>query len=661
MTLMKKMLLLLCTLFSTQLMFSQTDMIREGNYYQNRALVSRHGKYGYIDENGKVVIPIQYQKAKDFSKEGFAFVKFNGQWGAINTSGKNVIPCSYYAIERSGNYIFVAKNDPVNILNYWGIYEVTDFSPKMIAPCESYFQKEEKRIVSSIDRFGVFIFGDQLYANNSSSPLLPKQTYIFDKSKAEETGLVVITNCKNGIRFDNRLFGVYDLKEKKVILDCIYKKIEIFTDNLISATNLESWGKTGVLNRMGEVVIPFEVLRAKYYEDFKVICTEGWEKGEAGVFDCDGDVILPPQFDNIERVDSDGNSEMTRAASDLELFHKSKCHFIHCFNKSSAYSSGHKTVKAIITKEGKARVIDESSKQKVEQLSGGRFNHKYVYLVRDTNGKIGYMVGDDFDLLYALSDFVYDQIKEVGEHTIVKIDNKFYLLDNNNFGAFDDFMEYDDSPRKIIAIKDGTSYFINDYNDNYFSIPLKIKRIMKVDEPTDSEWKIVADNNKMGVVEIEHNGGKTLIPCEYDEIKEGFIMYVVKKNGRYGVCNDEGILVVPIKYESIQLVSKTIAVVKESGRYGIICLSAFSNPQIWFSAIDCNNVGENIGQNRNCYWFWVQVDNGGKWGLVETRFNSVSVIIEPEFDRVISFEVAEKRGKNYIIGYEHGKIKKRKM
>jgi hypothetical protein len=40
------------------------------------------GKYGFIDNTGKEVIPLKYDKVEDFC-EGLAHVQLNGKWGYI--------------------------------------------------------------------------------------------------------------------------------------------------------------------------------------------------------------------------------------------------------------------------------------------------------------------------------------------------------------------------------------------------------------------------------------------------------------------------------------------------------------------------------------------------------------------------------------------------
>lgn len=60
-------------------------------------------RYGYIDRNGRIVIPAQYEYARPFS-EGLAAVEFPGTeggtpslWGYIDTNGKTVIPPTFSA------------------------------------------------------------------------------------------------------------------------------------------------------------------------------------------------------------------------------------------------------------------------------------------------------------------------------------------------------------------------------------------------------------------------------------------------------------------------------------------------------------------------------------------------------------------------------------
>jgi hypothetical protein len=60
------------------------------------AIVELDGKYGFVDRNGKVIIPIIYQSVRDFFN-GLASAQLNDKWGFIDRFGKEVIPFIYEA------------------------------------------------------------------------------------------------------------------------------------------------------------------------------------------------------------------------------------------------------------------------------------------------------------------------------------------------------------------------------------------------------------------------------------------------------------------------------------------------------------------------------------------------------------------------------------
>ena len=63
-------------------------------FIEDLALVSVNGKYGYISKSGHLQIPAIYDIAEDF-KEGLAAVKFEDNWGYINKNGKWAIDAQF--------------------------------------------------------------------------------------------------------------------------------------------------------------------------------------------------------------------------------------------------------------------------------------------------------------------------------------------------------------------------------------------------------------------------------------------------------------------------------------------------------------------------------------------------------------------------------------
>lgn len=65
-----------------------------GDFHNGLAKVTKNDKAGFINIQGKVVVPLIYDYAGDFH-DGLASVRKNGKEGFINTQGKVVIPFVY--------------------------------------------------------------------------------------------------------------------------------------------------------------------------------------------------------------------------------------------------------------------------------------------------------------------------------------------------------------------------------------------------------------------------------------------------------------------------------------------------------------------------------------------------------------------------------------
>ena len=73
-----------------------TPQYKRINIYseQRAAAANKEGKYGYLDNDGKLVIPHKYDDARRFS-EGLARVEIGSKWGYIDKEGKLVVPAQY--------------------------------------------------------------------------------------------------------------------------------------------------------------------------------------------------------------------------------------------------------------------------------------------------------------------------------------------------------------------------------------------------------------------------------------------------------------------------------------------------------------------------------------------------------------------------------------
>jgi hypothetical protein len=89
------------------------------------SLVKKDGKYGFVDLNGKIVVPIEFQEAVAYS-EGFAPVRKGSLWGFYDSTGKVLVQPVYLdALCFHEGMAAVATNEG------WGFINVkNDFSIK---------------------------------------------------------------------------------------------------------------------------------------------------------------------------------------------------------------------------------------------------------------------------------------------------------------------------------------------------------------------------------------------------------------------------------------------------------------------------------------------------------------------------------------------------
>lgn len=120
-------------------------------------------KYGFIDKDGKEIIPFIYDEANNFVN-GLALVRKNGKRGYIDKDGKEVIPLIYkYAVPFFGNMALVSKD--ANKCYY------IDRSGKMIAPFDFVYAN-----IFSMTKEGIIVWNDdkkQGFVNNEGKLVLP--------------------------------------------------------------------------------------------------------------------------------------------------------------------------------------------------------------------------------------------------------------------------------------------------------------------------------------------------------------------------------------------------------------------------------------------------------------------------------------------------------
>ena len=269
--------------FSDILEVNLKEMIEERNKLEEREKkilepVVLGRKYGFVDKDGKLVIPPKWRCAHDFY-DGLVLVENDyGKWGFIDEQGNEVIPCKWSEASEFSDGLSRVKevwrggegfiNKEGKIVIPCQIKKVRDFHEGMASTYSSkasrwgYIDKTGKLAIPYV-WYEAHDFSDGLaYVSNET-----KQGYI------DKTGKLVITSVwyehdsfHNGLArvADYKHWGMID-KSGKLVIPCKWKDIGLFREGLIAVQ--DSNGKWGYINKVGILVIACQWKDARDFND----------------------------------------------------------------------------------------------------------------------------------------------------------------------------------------------------------------------------------------------------------------------------------------------------------------------------------------------------------------------------------------------------------
>lgn len=187
------------------------DMVSSFN--EELAAVCKNNKWGYVNTKGKLVIPCIYDYVNDFS-EGLASVSKNKKEGFIDKEGKVVIPFIYkrcgifseglaYAGDKKGNYFINKKGEiKIRLPKGFSLFEGSAFD--CLYPT---FYKGTCNIIVG-DDYSYFI-------NTKGEKVQPKS----------ETSVSAPTYDYEVFRNEQGLVGVKNIKTNKIVVQAKYSSI----------------------------------------------------------------------------------------------------------------------------------------------------------------------------------------------------------------------------------------------------------------------------------------------------------------------------------------------------------------------------------------------------------------------------------------------------
>ncbi len=518
--------------------------------------------WAYIDLQGKVVIPFEYDLATPF-EENFALNKKNGKWGAINGDNKVLIPFDYDAIYSEGDH--------------WKVIKGTD-------AVERLFFDQDGRRYSSDEHAKLAVKGHHLYrVQNRESP--PKYGYLdqagklaipckFDEASNFLDGLATVrkdkqwsfidSTGKEVITIDSSLIGIIEVGSFSEDL-CPLRKMTII--------DKKAARKYGYLDRQGQLAIPAKFDRAGIFRGGLAIVDSlnfaGYKPGQpggiptlSGLIDKEGKMVAGYEYKHIFPFNQEGFAEVIHAkmnkrgviGKDGKVVTGNFYDRVKCFKDGMAGANDTKWKFFDYT--GNEITLPIAGVADISHFEDGNL------LIRDQSNGWHHLVVSGNTAEVKQGDFQLLQPFDKG-YTFARKDKQSLLYgEDQSWVRPQRGRNFKFWSQNLIGIMtfDG-EYYGNLGLQNAFS------RTFDAVNPFRGDCAVVRYRGKSGVI---NRNGLFVVPPKYDQISledEGYIE-VQSSSRRYGLYGKDGSQIVPPIYDRIQYLENGIIKVENADFVG---------------------------------------------------------------------------------------------
>ena len=481
--------------------------------------LEKDGLYGVIDKEGNVVIEPKYASIDIPNPTKSVFIK--------SDDGKN-----YLAIDEKGNQLFtdydsveaisinsITSNIPYEktVLKYkqGGLYGLIDFDGKKIT--ENIYNsitnidyKEGNLKIEQNGSYGVINIKGTTILEPVYDAIMA-DGYYDEETKYENAGFVLRIVTDDGYRFG------YADKKGKIILDTLYNEISRLTEvngndvYLVTSTN----GRYGLYKNNKEILAN-EYTNISFDPNNNLLIVQ---KDQAqGVVDLEGNNIVPIDYDSIiiggKYIDAQKGEETVVFDSNGNNLNTD----ILSYNQVSDLA-------IVIDKNNNYNIVDSSGNKKLKETYTyiEYFNSNYFIVTKD--GKTGVIDGNG-NVAINLN---YDAIQAIDGTNVLQA----IKTDENRTDIIDSNMNIHEGIVNANVVK----------KDNY----------IKVYSETEMKYYDFSGN------EITY---KSLFPNNN--------LYASQSDGKWGLVNNNGTVVVPYEYDMATEQNGNVAGVKKDGVWQVV-------------------------------------------------------------------------------------------
>lgn len=506
----------------------------QGQTSENYERINKNNSWGFVDENGKEIIPLgTYEFLNPIDEKNMILAKKNGKDGYIDIHQNILIPFDYddLGVFSSTNGLAPAKkNGKSGAINRKGETVVPFVYDKV-----NYFYNSGLAIVIKDKKFG--------FVNALGEEILPTIYENVDQTMTDE--FVLVSKNKKWAFFSNNGEQLTDFKFDEVkqayIMENGRNKDTYFKGGLaiVSIGN-----KTQFLDKNLKEIIPL----GKYdYVESLNKCGFGivGKNKKYGIIDNKGNEIVRLDYDKVEHP--------KRYSNILELF--------------------------VLEKNGTLQIFDANIKLIKEDILDYTwdkidFDDYYldVLLLKDNQNKFG-IIDETGKVIIP---FEFEEIRPFdGQETaIAKKNNYFGIIDfrNKELVSFENDEIYSSKFSEIFVIKQNEKFgLFNKQGGKIMDFVFEDLQPCFYDE---NNKFIVKSKGKYGIIDIT---GKEIIPTEFDEISNwveyGPEAHFVTKNKKKGMYSRDGKQLIPSIYDELNYITDNLIIVSQNKKYGIVNIS----------------------------------------------------------------------------------------
>jgi hypothetical protein len=250
------------------------------SFHEGMGPVMLNGKVGYFNNDGVLAIPLIYEDGDRFDY-GLAKVKHDGKWGFIDKEGAVYIPFEYDGLHNFDRWekpypglVSVKKNGK------WGfINKTNDVVIPFVYDKAGTFSNGHAEVEQGSEKFEIDITGKK--PDKSEEIRIAALKSLYDRVADFKEDLALVS--KGG------LYGFVD-KQYSLVIPLKYSDANDFKEGLALVKQNE---KYGFINQQGIIVIPLEYSNANSFNNGLAAVNKD---GSWGYIDKNGTLVISPKY-----------------------------------------------------------------------------------------------------------------------------------------------------------------------------------------------------------------------------------------------------------------------------------------------------------------------------------------------------------------------------